>query len=797
MGEVFHADFHGFVIDSEQGLSFAGKPVNMHPKEFGVLLLLVKNAGKRVSKEDLIATVWKGAPTSDESIARSISVIKAHLRQANAGAESLIKTEYGQGYRFLGQVGQPASFVNEENFFMLINVSPNFIALKNDEGRWQIANRFGLELYGLNDKPWQGKTDLELACICDECYRTSFEWQHRTDEQAWQSRQAQRLTETLLFDNGKKRIFEFTKTPLYNLDGSRKALVVFGEEITESIEADRQLRLANLVLTNSDEAILISDSDNRIVFINTAFTKITGFSSEDVFGQDPRILASGKHNKEFYADMWQELIADGTWHGEIWDKRKNGEIYPKWLNISCVHDNSGAICNYVAIFTDISKRKADEALKTFLIYHDPLTKLPNRLLLKDRFDQALGLASRGNNGMVAVLFLDVDQLKHINDNLGHRIADRLLVAITKRLQSHVREVDTISRIGADEFVLILTDLPNLNAVSLVAQKILDHLTELFEFGEHRLSISTSIGIALYPGDSRDFETLLKRADTALYHAKHGGHNTYRFYTERMNVEAMERLHMRKALERALTNNEFVLHYQPQFDLATGSLSGVEALVRWNNPDEGLLPPAKFITISEETGQIVAIGEWVIREACRQAIAWQQEGYAPIRVAVNLSALQFKRGDMIKIITELADQAGLDPQWLDLELTEAILLQDVNYILDVVEHLKSLRFTLSIDDFGTGFSSMTYLKRFRIDKLKIDHSFVRNMEVDRQDAAIIRAIIQLAKGLELHTIAEGVETEGQLAFLRKEGCDEAQGYYYSQPLSADDVVQFMQKTQASK
>jgi diguanylate cyclase (GGDEF)-like protein/PAS domain S-box-containing protein len=792
MDEVFHADFHGFVIDSGQGLSFAGKPVNMHPKELGVLVLLVRNASKRISKEDLISTVWKGAPTSDESISRSISVIKAHLRQASPGAESLIKTEYGQGYRFIGQVGKPASYVNEENFFMLINVSRNFIALKDGEGRWQIVNRFGLDLYELADKPWQGKTDLELAELSDACYKESFEWNRQSDEEVWQFGQPQQLTETILQSNAKKRIFDITKTPLFDVDGSRRALVVFGEDVTETLEADRQIRLVNRVLADSDEAVLISDADNNIIFVNEAFTKITGFTMKEAIGQNPRILASGRQTKAFYAEMWQNLLTEGSWHGEIWDRRKNGEIYPKWLNISCVHDNNGTISNYVGIFTDISKRKADEALLTFLAYHDPLTKLPNRLLLRDRFDQAVGLTSRGNNGMVALLFLDLDQFKNINDSLGHGIGDRLLVAVAKRLQSCVREVDTVSRPGGDEFVIVLTDLTDLNIVSVIAQKILEHIAQDFEIDEYCLSISTSIGIALYPEDGYDFDTILKLADTALYHAKSSGRNTYRFYTERMNVDAMERLHMRNDLARALTNNEFVLHYQPQFDLVNGRLLGVEALIRWEKPDSGLVPPVKFISIAEETGQIVPIGEWVIREACRQAQAWQQQGYDPVRVAVNLSSLQFKRGDVIEMITDLANEAGLDPQWLELELTETIMLQDVEYILEVVERLKSLSFTLSIDDFGTGYSNLSYLKRFRVDKLKIDQSFVRNMEVDRHDVAIIRAIIQLASGLDLRTIAEGVETEGQLELLRSEGCDEAQGYYFSHPLPANEVVGFMNK-----
>lgn len=792
MKDTFHADFHGFVIDSEQGLSFAGNPVSMHPKEFGVLLLLVSNAGKRISKEDLISSVWKGAPTSDESIARSISVIKAHLRQASPGAENLIKTEYGQGYRFLGQIGKPASYVNEENFFMLINVSRNFIALKDGEGRWQIVNRFGLDLYELHDKPWQGKTDIELAAISDDCFHDSFEWNRLSDDQAWQSGQALRLTESFRHANGAQRIFDITKTPLYDVDGSRRALVVFGEDITDSIAADRQIRLADHVLTNSNDAVLISDADNNIVFVNEAFTKITGYTMKEVVGQNPRILASGRQPEEFYAQMWQSLHDDGSWHGEIWDKRKNGDIYPKWLNISCVHDSNGSISNFVGIFTDISKRKADEALQIFLAYHDPLTKLPNHLLLKDRFEQAVGAAARSKQGKVALFILGIDHFNKINDTQGHEVGDRMLVAAAKRLKNCVREVDTVSRLGGDKFAIVLADISELGYVSLAAQKILESFAEAFTIEAHHLTISLSIGIALYSEDGDDYGTLLKLADTALHHAKDSGRNTYRFYTERMNIYTMARIDMRNDLNRALQNNEFVLYYQPQFDLNSRQIVGLEALIRWQKPNAELILPAKFLTIAEETGQIVPIGEWVIHEACRQAKAWQKQGYAPITVAVNLSALQFKRGDVIEMISDLANQAGLEPEWLELELSEAILHQDVEYILEVVDRLKSLRFTLSIDDFGTGYSRLAYLKRFRVDKLKIDQSFVRNMEVDRHDLAIIRAIIQLARGLDLRTIAEGVETARQLELLRTEACDEAQGYFFSHPLPANEVVDFMRK-----
>lgn len=788
----FHADFYGFVIDSEQGLSFAGKAVSLHPKEFKLLLELVKHAGKRVTKEELVARVWNGSPTSDDSISRCLSLLKSALRRVSPGSESLIKTEYGQGYRFIGQIGMPATFVNEENFFLLINASSDLVTLKDSEGRWQIANTASLKLYGLIGQNWQGKTDAELADMCDEYFRPYFADCIRTDEEAWQNREPLEFTRSVAAaDNGQqKRFFRISKTPLFEANGSRKALIMQAHDITDRMENEQQSRLITRVLSNSDEAVLISDAQNNIIFVNEAFTRITGYTLAEVMGQNPRILSSRRHDPAFYQEMWRHILNDGTWHGEIWDSRKNGEIYPKWLNISTVHDNEGIICNYVGIFSDISKRKADEALLAFLAYHDPLTKLPNRMLLRDRFDQAVGVSQRHAAGSVALLYLDLDQFKEVNDTLGHEIGDRLLIALANRLESCVREVDTVSRLSGDEFVIVLTDISDSNSVSEIAQKVLEHAGENYEIDEHRLTCTASVGIALCPEDGDNFDTLLKLADTAMFHAKNSGRNTYRFYTDRMNIDALERLRTRNDLAAALGNREFVLHYQPQFDLNSGELIGVEALIRWNHPEQGLIPPNKFIPIAEETGQIVPIGEWVIREACRQAKSWQQQGYKAIRVAVNLSSLQFKRGDVIKMVTDLTDEHELDPQYLELELTETILLQDVDYILDIVQKFRTLRFTLSIDDFGTGYSSLAYLKRFRVDKLKIDQSFVRNLEVDHHDVTIVRAIIQLANGFGLRTIAEGVETKGQMEFLRREGCHEGQGYFFCHPLAADQVVRYL-------
>lgn len=540
--------------------------------------------------------------------------------------------------------------------------------------------------------------------------------------------------------------------------------------------------LAAHVLANMREAVLIADVDNNILSVNRAFTEITGYSADEVLGQNPRILASGRHDRTFYQILWQHLAVDSCWRGEIWDKRKNGEIYPKWLEIRAIRNPDGLLTHYVAIFSDIGDYKRAEEKLHFLAYYDPLTRLPNRVLLRDRFEQVAAIADR-DRALLAVLFLDLDQFKNINDSLGHAVGDQLLLGVAERLRSCVRVSDIVSRAGGDEFVVVLNGIQDVGAVSEVAQKILCHVAEAFYVEAHELITSVSIGAAMFPNDGRDFDTLLKKADTAMYGAKEDGRNTCRFFAEHMNIATVERLQMQNGLRSGLLRNEFVLHYQPQFEMGSGRLIGAEALIRWNRPKHGPISPAQFIPVAESSGLIVPIGEWVLREACRQNRTWQDAGYAPMKVAVNLSALQFRRGDLVETVCGILDETGLAPEWLELELTESILLEDVGHVLTVIEALKLNHLTLSIDDFGTGYSSLAYLKRFAVDKLKIDQSFVRNLGVDKQDAAIVRSIIELGRGLNLRTIAEGVETDSQRVLLQAYGCNEAQGYLFGKPVPA--------------
>lgn len=430
--------------------------------------------------------------------------------------------------------------------------------------------------------------------------------------------------------------------------------------------------------------------------------------------------------------------------------------------------------------TRVEHEAAEKQLE-FLAHHDQLTRLPNRLLLRDRFEQAAAQADRAHSG-VAVLFLDLDNFKEVNDTLGHNYGDQLLVSVVERLRGCLRDADTISRQGGDEFVILLSNLRDLAVISGVAQQIIEAFSNPFEIDNYSVNATFSIGVSLYPDDGKEFDTLLSNADTALYQAKDSGRDTYRFFSEKMNIDAQEQLHLQGQLRNAVKNQEFILHYQPQMDIASGRLIGAEALVRWQHPEIGMIPPGKFIPLAERSGLVIPMGDWVLNEACRQAQVWRESGHALV-MAVNLSALQFKRGNLLDTVSHALKRSGLPAELLELELTESILLQDIDVAIKTLRNLKDMGVKLSIDDFGTGYSSLSYLKRLAVNKLKIDQSFVRDLAEDNDSAAIIRAIIQLGHTLQLTVIAEGVETDAQLSFLRNYGCDEAQGYFFSRPVAA--------------
>jgi len=593
----------------------------------------------------------------------------------------------------------------------------------------------------------------------------------------------------LRFADGAVRWLEVSTSPLRAGEGLEPRVVLTFSDITERRLAEVKSRLAFEAISHSGEGILVTDAEHRVISANPAFETVTGYSAEEVVGEPPAIFSSSRQKEGFFDEVRQSLESAGHWQGEVWNRRKNGEVYPEWLGISAVRETDGRAKYYVYIFSDMTERKAAQERIEFLAHHDPLTELPNRLLLRDRMVQAMARATRMQN-RVALMFLDLDRFKKINDSLGHPVGDALLKAVVERLKCCVRESDTISRQGGDEFIIVLNDVRDTDAVARVADKIHQRMGQPFEIGEHSLITSFSIGVAIYPDDGEDFDVLMQKADTAMYHAKEAGRNSHRFFTEQMNLQVVEHMTLETQLRRALENNEFVLHYQPQLDLQERTIVGIEALVRWNNPENGLVPPGKFIPVAEESGLIVRIGAWVLREACRQAKAWQDAGLPPLVMAVNLSAIQFKRLDLVNTVINALVLSDLDSHWLELELTESILLQDAEATLDTVHRLKALGVKLSVDDFGTGYSSLAYLKRFAVDKLKIDQSFVRDLLTDPDDAAIVRAIIQMAHSLKLRTIAEGVENEELSNLLTLFRCDEIQGYWLARPMPADELEAFL-------
>ncbi len=558
------------------------------------------------------------------------------------------------------------------------------------------------------------------------------------------------------------------------------AVVTTITDMTQRLQAEAELRLAASVFENSVEAIVVAGADRNIVRANPAFSTVTGFDVREVIGLGLPDVTGSRHETGFFEGVWRCIERDGFWQGEVWNTRKNGKAFPAWLSISSVRDHDGQISHYVAVFSDITERKANEARIAYLAHHDPLTGLPNRALMQDRLSQSLARAHRERT-MVGLLFLDLDRFKMINDSLGHHAGDRLLQQVAERVRTCVRDSDTICRQGGDEFIIVLNDMPNTRAPARVAEKILGSLAEPFDVDTHRIGTSFSIGIAVYPNDGRDPESLMKNADTAMYHAKESGRNTFRFFTEAMNANALERLQLESALRQALERNELTLYYQPQVSLKDGMVVGAEALLRWQHPQRGFISPARFIPIAEESGLIVPIGRWVLREACRQARAWEKQGLPPIMMAVNMSALQFRRDNVVAMVREVLEETGHEPDRVELELTESLLMENAGEVLSTIQQLKGLGVRLSIDDFGTGYSSLSYLKRFAVDRLKIDQSFVRDVPVDSDDAAIVRAIIQLGEALKLDVIAEGAETIAQVEFLRREGCTEAQGYYWCPPV----------------
>ncbi len=551
---------------------------------------------------------------------------------------------------------------------------------------------------------------------------------------------------------------------------------------------EQRLRQTATVFDNTIEGVIVTDAKGDIVTVNPAFVEITGYTEAEVLGRNPRFLQSGRHEQQFYITLWSALETVGRWQGEVWNRRKNGEVYPQWLTISVVRDK-GEIVNYVAVFSDLSQIKESQRLLDQLVHFDPLTNLPNRLLFEARLRHAITQCQR-SGGHLGVLFLDLDQFKNVNDTLGHAMGDKLLRAAARRLSRALRQQDTVARLGGDEFAVVLENLSRPRDAALVAQKIHTEFARPFELDKGGAFITASVGIGLYPDDGNAAQDLLRNAETAMYQAKELGRNHYAFYTRELTEQAIERFTLENHLRYALERDELVLYYQLQLSLDEfndARIVGGEALVRWRHSELGLVQPSRFIPLAEETGMIVAIGRWVLNAACAQAKSWQDQGLPPVRISVNLSGRQILRDDIVDTVSQALKSTGLAPQFLELEITESSMMAHTQKAMTNLQALKSLGVSLAIDDFGTGYSSMSYLKRFAVDRLKIDRSFVRDIPMDSHDEAITRAIIAMGHNLQLSVVAEGVETSAQHSFLALHGCDEMQGYLFSPPVPAEEFA----------
>ncbi|MGR3890220.1 phosphodiesterase DibA [Pseudomonas sp. 1152_12] len=550
-------------------------------------------------------------------------------------------------------------------------------------------------------------------------------------------------------------------------------------------ENRERLRQAAAVFDCTREGVLVTDTQGLIVHVNRAFIQITGYHLEDVMGERPSLFKSGRHSSNFYQNMFQALECTGEWSGEIWNRRKSGEIYPQWQTIRVVRDDQGKVSHYVAVFSDISAIKDSEHELAHLAHHDPLTDLPNRLLFTDRAEQALASAQVHKRGC-ALLLLDLDHFKIINDSLGHNVGDRLLKAVGERLKGLFGPGVTLARLGGDEFAVLAESCPQVVQAAALAQRMLDAMKQPLIFDGHQLFISASIGISLFPSDALSAQQLLRNADSALFKAKSAGRESYALYTEELTAHAQNRVEIASELRRALEQQELRVHYQPVHDLHGSRLIGVEALVRWQHPERGLVPPGDFIPIAERTGLIADIDAWVMDQACRQMCQWLTEGAPLSFIAVNVSSRLFARRELYEQVAQVLHATGLDPAFLELEVTESAVMDDPEVALEQLHRLRELGLRLAIDDFGTGYSSLLRLKRLPVQKLKIDQGFVNGVPWDQDDAAIVRVVIALAKSMGMQVHAEGIEQVEQARFLLEQECDMGQGYWFGRPMPASEI-----------
>jgi diguanylate cyclase (GGDEF)-like protein/PAS domain S-box-containing protein len=667
---------------------------------------------------------------------------------------------------------------SEQRIRDLFDQAGDGIFIANLDGRYIDVNDAGCRMLGYARSELVGKTIGDLIPPEDVLRLAQ-------SKQALLAGETQVAEWTLRRKDGKPLAVEVSAKILRN--GQWQALV---RDIGERRQIQAQLRQAATVFDSTNEGIMIADADGRIANINNAFTTITGFELHEVVGRNPSLQHSGRHDEAFFRDMWASITSTGQWQGMIWNRRKNGEVYPAWENISAIKDATGVVSHYVAVLADITPiQRAEERLR-HLAHHDPLTGLPNRLLFASSLLQSLERAKR-HDEKVALLFIDLDRFKLINDSMGHGAGDELLKEIGHRLKSVMRAQDVVARLGGDEFTITMDEIKRVDDVATLAQKIIAEVSRPVNLYGHDVVITPSVGIALYPDDAGTVDDLTRAADSAMYRAKERGRSTYEFYTRDITERVMEHVSLEAGLRHALAHGELQLHYQPQFEPGSLRLVGVEALLRWQHPQQGLIEPERFISVAEQSGLIQTIGTWVIHQACAQARAWLDQGLAPVRMAINVSGWQILHDGLVNTVKEAQRTHGLrsDETQIELEITETVL-QTVEPSAAVLQQLRALGVRIAIDDFGTGYSSLSMLKQLPIDTLKIDRLFVRNTPEDSDSRAIVSAVISMAHTLGLRVVAEGVETQAQLDFLRDEGCDEVQGYLLGRPAPAADTARLL-------
>ncbi len=587
--------------------------------------------------------------------------------------------------------------------------------------------------------------------------------------------------------SGDKRLLEVTESPTFDDNGRVIAVEGIAHDVTAQRQVQNELRLSSSVFEHAVEAILLADEEQRILRVNPAFCRITGYSEEEVLGKTPRILKSGRQDSHFYKQFWRQLQSEGVWRGEIWNRRKDGSLFPVRQTVSVVREGSASE-HYMSVFSDITEEKSSAEHIDRLSHYDTLTNLPNRVLFYELCEHAIARSSR-HRSKGAVMMIDLDRFKHINDSLGHAVGDALLQAVAGRLQSCLRADDIVARLGGDEFTILLEEFEDPQQLTLIAGKVLATFAQPFDIEGYNLHVTPSMGISIFPDNANEVDALVQYADVSMYRAKEGGGNRYGFYTPELTEQALARVEMETQLIAAIEAEQFELHYQPLIEVKNGKLAAVEALIRWRHPEKGMIPPDQFIPLAEDTGLIVPIGEWVIRAVCQQILRWDSEGVYVPRVAINVAGPQFYKENFVSYLGGCLESYGLSASRLEVEITETFIMQQADRAIEAQQALKEMGVGLAIDDFGTGYSSLAHLKRLPIGTLKIDRSFVRDIPDDPNDVAIVKAVLALAESLQLKVVAEGVETEAQRALLIENGCAILQGYLFSRPLPGDELKIF--------